>query len=193
MRKTLALAALLLAACGTAENDAPPADTTAIATDTAPAPAPAATVTDPQIAAIVVAANQVDVTAGEMAAERATDERVKAFAQRMITDHNGVNRAASELVGRLGVTPEPNATSEKLLRDGELAREAIGRETGAAFDRAYMDNEVSYHEAVLQAIDGTLIPGAQNAELRQLLEQTRPAVDAHLQQAREIQAALGAS
>jgi putative membrane protein len=141
----------------------------------------------------VVAANEVDIAAGELASGKATNAQVKEFAQRMITDHTGVNRAAGELVGRLGVTPENNATSEKLRRDGELARSAMERETGAAFDRAYIDQEVEYHTAVLAAIDQTLIPSAQNAELKALLEQTRPAVDAHLQHARQIQTALGGS
>src|SRR5688500_1299774 len=117
MRKTLTLAALFLAACGAPQDEAPATQTAEVPVDTAPAVAPA--VTDPQIAAIVVAANDVDGKAGELARAQATDAQVKAFAERMITDHTGVNQAASELVGRLGVTPEPNPTSEKLTRDGE--------------------------------------------------------------------------
>jgi len=194
MRSTLTVLSLALAAaCSSADSDTSAADTAqaalppaATVTDSAPAGA----VTDPQIADIVVAANEVDIAAGELARTSGTDPRVKAFGERMVTDHTGVNQAASELVGRLGVTPERNATSDKLRRDGELAREALQRETGAAFDRAYIDGEVAYHDAVLKAIDDTLIPNAQNAELKALLEQTRPAVEAHLQHARELQTAL---
>lgn len=196
MNRFLAAAAVLAltAACGDAADDAqasaaesPPAAETA-----APAPAPAqSAVTDPQIAAIVVAANEVDIRAGELARERAENPEVKAFAERMVTDHTGVNKAASDLVGRLGVTPEPNATSQKLTQDGEQARAALQGQTGAAFDRAYVDGEVAYHQAVLDAIDQTLIPGAQNAELKALLEQTRPAVAAHLEHARQLQGTLG--
>jgi putative membrane protein len=196
MRSTITVLGLtLLAACSSGDADADGSDTTQAAL---PAPAPAAptaaapAVTDPQIADIVVAANEVDIAAGEIARTKGTDPRVKAFGERMVTDHTGVNQAAGELVGRLGVTPEASATSGQLRRDGELAREALQRETGAAFDRAYIDGEVTYHEAVLKAIDDTLIPGAQNAELKALLEQTRPAVAAHLQHARELQTALGA-
>ena len=168
-----------------------PAPAAAPAAETA-APAPASpAVTDPQIAAIVVAANDVDIRAGELARERATSAEVKAFAERMVTDHTGVNKAASDLVGRLGVTPEPNATSQTLTSDGEQARTALQGQTGAAFDRAYVDGEVAYHQAVLDAIDQTLIPNAQNAELKALLEQTRPAVAAHLDHARRLQGTLG--
>jgi putative membrane protein len=139
----------------------------------------------------VVAANQVDIDAGELAMERGTDPRVKEFAQRMITDHTGVNTAATELVTKLGVTPEPNATSQKLTADGEASRNTLRGQSGAAFDRAYVDQEVAYHQAVLDAIDQTLIPSAQNAELKALLEQTRPAVAAHLDHARQLQTQLG--
>jgi putative membrane protein len=189
-------AALSLAACGGAEDDAQ-VSTTGDAASTAPA-APAATttpaapaVTDPQIAAIVVAANQVDIDAGNLAKERASDPRVKEFAQRMITDHSGVNQAASDLVGKLGVTPEPNPTSQQLTTDGEAKRTELQGQSGAAFDRAYIASEVAYHQAVLDAIDQTLVPSARNGELKALLEQTRPAVQAHLDHARQLQTSLG--
>jgi putative membrane protein len=194
----IAAAALALAfataACGgsddgASESGATPADTTAAAVSAAPAPAGA--VTDPQIAAIVVAANDVDIAAGQLARERGSNAEVKAFAERMVTDHTGVNKAATDLVTRLGVAPEPNATSQQLTSDGEAARQRLQGQSGAAFDRAYIDQEVAYHQAVLDAIDQTLIPGAQNAELKALLEQTRPAVAAHLEHARRIQGTLG--
>lgn len=195
MNRIVAAAAALAfaAACGDSgageQASAAAAPSTAAAASAPGAAAPA--VADPQIAAIVVAANQVDIDAGELAKERASDPRVKEFAERMVTDHTGVNQAASELVGRLGVTPEPNATSRALTQDGEANRAALRGQSGAAFDRAYVANEVAYHQAVLDAIDQTLIPSAQNAELRALLEQTRPAVAAHLEHARQLQASLG--
>ncbi len=195
MNRIVAVAAALAlaAACGDSDANEQASTTDAASTEVsaAPAPAPAPAVTDPQIAAIVVAANQVDIDAGELAKERASDPRVKEFAQRMITDHGGVNQAASDLVGRLGVTPEPSATSQKLTADGEASRAALQGQSGAGFDRAYIANEVAYHQAVLDAIDQTLIPSAQNAELKALLEQTRPAVAAHLDHARQLQTSLG--
>jgi putative membrane protein len=115
---------------------------------------------------------------------------VKEFAQRMITDHSAVNQQAGELVARLGVTPEESPTSRQLAQGGESARERLSGLSGAEFDRAYLENEVAYHQKVLDAIDGTLIPGAQNAELKGLLEQTRPAVAAHLEHARQLQGSL---
>jgi putative membrane protein len=151
-------------------------------------PAAAQGPTDPQIAAIVVAANQVDIDAGRLARSHARNAQVKAFARQMITDHSAVNAAAVKLVTRLHVTPEANATSKQLTDGGVANRKALTPLRGAAFDKAYIDNEVAYHQAVLDAIDQTLIPNAKNAELKALLVQTRPAIAAHLAHAKQIQA-----
>ena len=146
--------------------------------------------TDPQIAAIVVTANQVDIDAGKLAKSKAQSKQVQEFAQRMITDHSGVNKSAKELVQKLHVTPEPNPTSESLQKGGDQNLATLKGLSGTAFDKAYVDHEVAYHEAVLQAMDKTLIPSAQNAELKALLVKVRPAFVAHLDHAKQIQAQL---
>jgi putative membrane protein len=144
-------------------------------------------VTDAQIASIVVTANQVDVDAGKLAKARAANEEVKAFAQLMITDHTGVNKAATELVARLKVTPQDNPTSQSLKSDGEKNLASLKALEGAAFDKAYVDHEVAYHQQVIDALDQTLIPGATNEELKALLIKVRPAFVAHLEHARRLQ------
>jgi putative membrane protein len=149
--------------------------------------------TDPQIAAIVVTANQVDIDAGKLAESKTQSKDVKAFAQRMITDHSGVNKAATDLVHKLGVTPEDNRTSQSLKQGGDANLANLKPLKGKAFDQAYIDHEVSYHESVLDALDKTLIPSAQNAELKALLVKVRPAFVAHLEHAKELQASLGKS
>ena len=149
--------------------------------------------TDPQIAAIVVTANQVDIDAGKMAEAKTKSKDVKAFAQLMVTDHGAVNKSATELVTKLKVTPEDNATSQSLKKGGDDNLANLKKLDGAAFDRAYVDHEVTYHEAVLDAIDKTLIPNAKNAELKALLEKSRPAFVAHLGHAKQLQASLGKS
>ena len=170
-------------------------DTTAVAAPLPPpAPAPTDTaaaaggaVSDAQIAAIVLAANTVDSTAGALAEQKGANSEVKSFGRTMVADHGGVNQKAVALAGRLGLTPEENATSRQLTQGGEQSRAQLNGLSGAAFDRAYIDHEVEYHQTVLDALDKTLIPNAQNAELKALLEQTRPAVAAHLEMAKNIQ------
>ena len=148
-------------------------------------------VTDPQIAAIVVTANQVDIDAGKIAAARGTNPEVKKFGEQMAADHSGVNKSATELVTRLKVTPEENATSRALKAGGEKNVAHLKTLKGAAFDKAYVDHEVTYHQSVLDALDKTLVPNASNAELKALLVKVRPAFVAHLEHAKHLQASLG--
>lgn len=169
---------------------APLVFTPLIALASAAALAAGAGPTDSQIAAIVVTANQVDIDAGKLARSKAHSKDVRDFAQLMITDHSGVNQSATELVTRLHVTPETNPTSESLKQGGEENLAKLKTLKGRAFDKAYIDHEVAYHEAVLAAVDKTLIPSAQNAELKALLVKVRPAFVAHLEHAKHLQAAL---
>lgn len=147
--------------------------------------------TDPQIAAIVVTANQVDIDAGKLAEKRAHDKQVKAFARQMITDHTGVNKQATALVTKLKVKPEENETSRNLKRGGDDNLAKLKTLKGAEFDRAYVDHEVSYHQAVIDALDKTLVPNAKNEELKALLIKVRPAFVAHLEHAKSLQAGMG--
>lgn len=154
------------------------------------APASRQTVTDAQIAAIVVAANTVDAEAGKLAQSKTKNKKVKAFADDMVRDHTAVNKAAVELVTRLGVTPEETDTSRGLIASGEQSRASLSKLSGKAFDKAYVDNEVAYHKLVMSAVDNTLIPNAQNAELKATLVKVRPTFVQHLQHAEELQASM---
>jgi putative membrane protein len=145
---------------------------------------------DAQIAAIVVTANQVDIDAGKLAESKATSPEVKAFGRQMVTDHTGVNKQATDLVTKLGVKPEDNPTAQSLKSGGADNVKALTALSGAAFDKAYIDHEVAYHQQVLDAVDKTLIPSAQNAELKALLVKVRPAFVAHLEHAKQVQASL---
>jgi len=147
-------------------------------------------INDAQIAAIAVAANQVDVDAGKLALSKARNGEIKQFAQTMVTDHGGAIKAATDLVGKLKVTPQENDTSKALVKGGQDARAKLAKLDGDAFDKAYVDNEVGYHETVVKALDDTLIPNAQNGELKSLLTSVRRVAAAHLDHARELQKSL---
>jgi putative membrane protein len=155
------------------------------------APALAQSPNDAQIAAIVVAANQVDIDAGKLAESKGSNAEVKAFGKQMVTDHSGVNKQAVALVTKLKVKPEDNPTSESLKKGGEDNLKNLKTLSGAAFDKAYIEHEVAYHQQVLDALDKTLIPSAQNAELKNLLVTVRPAFVAHLEHAKMVQGKLG--
>ncbi len=147
-------------------------------------------VDDAQIASIVVTANQVDIDAGKLASSMAANGDVKKFGEQMVTDHTGVNKQATELVTKLKVTPKDNPTSESLKSGGTENVANLKKLKGAAFDKAYVDHEVAYHQQVIDALDKTLIPNASNAELKALLVKVRPAFVAHLEHAQHVQSTL---
>jgi putative membrane protein len=146
---------------------------------------------DAQIAAIVVTANQVDIDAGKLAESKARHKDVKDFGRMMVKDHTGVNKSAKDLVTKLHVKPEDNPTAESLKKGGQENIAHLKTLKGDAFDKAYIDHEVDYHQQVLDAMDKTLIPSAQNAELKALLVKVRPAFVAHLDHAKHLQSELG--
>lgn len=176
----LILLALPVGACG------PLGRSTASATPEATsrgATTPTAGLGDANIAAIVVAANNADIMYADQALAKSQDAEVRAFATMVKKDHEAVNEAAVALVTRLKVTPADNQLSFDLRDDAESKRLVFRDLEGFAFDSAYSANEVAYHRTLLGAIDGALIPSAQNAELRTLLVDVRPAVQAHLDHA----------
>jgi len=146
---------------------------------------------DPQIAHIVVTANQIDINAGKLAKSKSKNKEVQAFAQQMITDHTAVNKQAGALAKKLGVKPEDNDTSKALKKSAHENIANLKSLKGTAFDRVYIDHEVTYHQQVLDAIDKVLIPNAKNAELKSLIEKVRPAIQGHLDHAKHVQADLG--
>lgn len=142
---------------------------------------------DPEVAAVAVAANKIDVSQAELAKKKSKNSEVQNFAETMIKDHNAVLAQATALVKKLNVTPKENATSKKLYSDAEKTRNELANKSGASFDKAYIDNEVAYHEAVINAVKNVLIPDTENSELKDLLTNILPALDTHLQHARMLQ------
>jgi putative membrane protein len=176
----------MIEACGRTGSDAGQAgsDTSQPVNDAGNA------VSDAQIASIVVTANQVDIDAGKLAVPASRNADVKAFAQRMITDHTSVIEAATGLATRLQITPQDNPTSQSLKAGGDKSLAELRGFRDAAFDKAYIDREVAYHTQVISALDSTLIPGATNPELKALLIKARPTFIAHLEEAKRVQSAL---
>lgn len=145
---------------------------------------------DAEIARIVLTADSADVAYGNLAVHKTTNPEVKAFAETMVRDHTAVNEQAAALAKKLGVTPEASKTSKSLQKGADKMLEKLEGLDPGAFDQAYVDNEVSYHEAVISLLDTTLIPSAKNAELKALLESGRPIFAAHLDHAKMLQKSL---
>jgi putative membrane protein len=132
--------------------------------------AQAAKPNDAQIAHIAYTAGNIDIAAGKQALAKSKDKRVLAFANEMVRDHTAVNDQALALVKKLKVTPQDNPTSASLKAAGDAKLKELAKLNGAAFDKAYVANEVAYHKTVNGALSSTLIPDAQNGELKSLLQ-----------------------
>lgn len=141
---------------------------------------------DARIAHIAYTAGQLDVEAGRQALAKTTDPEVRAFAETMVRDHAAVNEQALALVGRLNVTPEANPVSAALTEQAAATHARLAGLEGEAFDRAYVQNEVAFHRTVNEALSGTLIPSAQNAELKALLETGLELFRAHQAHAEQL-------
>lgn len=125
---------------------------------------------DAEIAHIAYTAGALDVAAAKQALAKSHDPAVRSFAETMLRDHQAVNAKALALVGKLHVTPADNAISAKLSADAKATEARLAALDGPAFDRAYAANEAAYHKAVNAALASALIPSADNAELKALLE-----------------------
>lgn len=144
--------------------------------------------TDPEIASVAVTANKIDVGYGGIALKKSKNAEIKKFAQTMVHDHDMIIKQAVALAGKLGVTPKDNALTQQLLSGAKKETATLNGKKGKAFDKAYIDNEVAYHEAVIGAVKNVLIPQTQNAELKALLVKVSPLLQAHLEMAKKMQA-----
>lgn len=143
--------------------------------------------TDPEVASVAVVANQIDIGYADIAQQRSKNAEVLKFAATMKRDHAAVIGQAVALAKKLGVTPKDNSVSQKLLADAEKTKKLLNSKSGRAFNKAYVDNEVAYHKAVIDAVEKLLIPETENAELKQLLQNVLPALKAHLDHAEMVQ------
>ena len=145
---------------------------------------------DPQIAHIAYTAGDLDIKAAQQALEKSKDTNVRAFADEMVRDHTAVNDKALALVKKLNVTPEDNDTSKGLVKQADAKRAELAKLSGAAFDKAYVDNEVAYHKTVDDALATTLIPSSRNGELKSLLETGLKIFQGHEQHAEHLASQL---
>jgi putative membrane protein len=165
-----------------------PAETQPARTPDAPAAARQGSITDANIAAMVLASNNTDISYARLVPTRGQRDDVKRFADRMLTDHNGVNGLVTDLLRKLDIAAVDNAISLDMRDESANKRDILRELSGFAFDSAYMENEVAYHTKFLASIDNQMMPNVRNAELRNLLVAVRPAVAAHLAHAEQTRA-----
>jgi putative membrane protein len=147
--------------------------------------------TDPQIAGIVQAANQIDIDQAKLALKKTSNPQVKEFANQMISDHTNLKKSVNDLAKKLGVTAEDSATSKQLKQQAAESTKKLSGLSGKAFDKAYASDEAAFHKTVIDAAKTTLIPNAKNAELKSALEGAASLLQGHLEHAQQLEKSLG--
>ena len=199
IRRAVAVLGLAAVFAGCSKKDAGTADTgmamntdtgaVAGMADTGMGAAPAPGLTDPNIVYILDNANMLDSAAGAVAATKGTNSEVREFGQRMMRDHHSLRQQGQDLAKKLGVTPAPPANDNSKADYDKTMSMLNGATKGKDFDKAYIDNEVTYHKAVLETATAAM-NAAQNAELKNLIQKAAPAIQAHLDMAQQIQGKL---
>jgi putative membrane protein len=149
-----------------------------------------AAVDDPTICAIFDAANTWDIETSDLAVKKGSTKEVRDLGAMFSRDHKAVRQQGRDLVKKLHVTPTP-PKDFALATDHAEAMKTLESTSGKAFDRAYLTHEVAYHKAVIDAINGTLLPATQNAELKDLEVKVGPAFQAHMLAAQRLLDAMG--
>lgn len=142
---------------------------------------------DAQIVAILMAANEIDIHAAQLAESKTTNDQVKAFANRMIDEHTGVNRQVVELAKKLSITPEENKISKSLKQDRQKNLARLKDMKGKRFDKGYVYQEIVLHKQVIDVINHKLMPNARNDELKALLIKIKPELVSHLAEAERLE------
>lgn len=148
----------------------------------------AADLNDPQIATVALTAHQIDIDRGNLAVKKTKNAEVKQFAEQMVKDHGDGKAEVLGLAKKLNVTPQESDVTKSLKDQAKQSMKKLHGEKGAAFDKDYIDTEVAYHQAVIDAVNKVLIPGSKNAELKSALTNAVPTFEAHLAHAKNVQA-----
>ena len=151
-----------------------------------PAQAAKGRLDDAAIVGIFDAANTWDISTGSLAAKNGTRQDVKDFGAQLARDHTSVRQQGRDLAKKLGVTPTPVAKDFALLKDYNDTMKKLAGLKGAAFDKAFLEHEVAYHKAVIDAVTNTFIPAIQNAEVKAFVQKVAPAFVGHMKMAENL-------
>jgi len=135
---------------------------------------------DPTIVAIFDAANTWDMETGGLGATKGSTKAVRDFGAMIRRDHEAVRQQGRDLASTLHVTPTSPGPTFALYQDHLAAMKTLTMSSGPAFDKAFLEHEVAYHKAVIDAVNTTLLPALHNEEVKDLVRKVAPAFQAHM-------------
>lgn len=146
--------------------------------------------TESQITGIEISANSEQIENAEIAKNKSASDAIKRYAMTVLNERKAANKAVGDVANVIRITPEENESTKALKKLTKKSRSKLKRFKGPKFDKAYVDGEVELQQFMLDLIDRSLIPGAQNPILHSLISNDRPLVEARLKQALELQSHL---
>jgi putative membrane protein len=196
--------AALLASCGTHdrpdryEQTAPATRPAPSGSDTAnapprpsqPASSPETLPGEPAVMDVLRTANTIAIRSARLARTRSTNDAVRAYAVQVLEDQMAASAKLSQLAQRMHMRPRTDPASQQLTSQADQARAAFETKRGDGFDRAYIENEIHFHQRLLDLLDRTLAPAAADSEMKVYLAAERSRLAAQLDHAQHVQAAL---
>ena len=140
---------------------------------------------DATIVAIFDAANTWDIETGQLAVKKGSTQAVRDFGKQLSGDHQTVRQQGRDLAAHLHVTPTP-PKDFGMAADHAAAVKKLSALEGKAFDRAFLEHEVAFHKAVLDAVTTTLMPALKNQDVKDLVKKVAPAFNAHMVAAQNL-------
>ncbi len=101
-------------------------------------------------------------------------------------DHTNVRQQGRDLATKLGVKVPALPKDFQMKKDHDAAMKKLEGLSGPAFDKAFLQNEVDYHKAVIEAVNTTLMPALQNQQVKDLVTKVAPAFKAHEDMAQNL-------
>ena len=144
--------------------------------------------TESQVIKVVSTANNGEIKQARTVLPKLKTEEARKYAQMMINEHSANEKKGQTLASSLKLTPQVSGISTSLQKDSDNVVRKLSNSSTP--DKDYMSSQVDVHRKVLNTIEKQLIPNAKNAELKNMLTQTRTAVAKHLKMAENIVAKM---
>jgi len=125
-----------------------------------------------------------EIQLSQIAATKAVNDKVKAFAAMMVMDHSkaGGELKAIAMTKNITLPDSVNADSKKAIGD-------LSKKTGADFDKAYIDKMVADHKATVDMFESAS-KSLKDADLKAFVDKTLPTIKGHLDNINKIKAGM---
>lgn len=128
-----------------------------------------------------------EVALGQLASTKATNDKVKAFAQRMVTDHGKANDELKTLASSKKMTVPATVDAKH-----KATYDRLDKLSGTAFDRAYVSDMLADHRKDVAAFKREAA-SAKDSDVKQFAAKTLPTLEEHLKMVEDLSKDVGAT